>query len=299
MLSMGTAQGERKVRIRILVFGAAGVGKTSLCNSLTGGRRATDNGPLGVTAKSHLYAPFSVDEHTIEVIDTVGLHESVHGTVPPDQAVQQLIDLLHKSKDGFSLLVHVTRASRITQSHDQDFEFFVDKLMQRKVPVVLAVTGCENEEPMTKWVERHHQAFERFGYAELISTCFASGGPLEPHYAALRAQSREALIGAILKHSTEAPVLLYGESTGSTFSDRLTSLWNDFVDFAKLPKKYRRKVNESATDLLKRLGVSKQIRDLLTTHIPDMIPGPPVLREVLRAGLHKVMDKIFGREAST
>lgn len=287
------------MRIRILVFGATGVGKTSLCNALAGGRRATDSGPLGVTAKSHLYAPFSVGDAVIEVVDTVGLHESVHGTVPPDQAVQQLIDLLQKSKDGFSLLVHVTRASRITQSHDQDYEFFVEKLMQKKVPVLLAVTGCENEDPMTNWVERHHQAFDRFGYAELISTCFASGGPLEAHFSSLREQSRGALVAAVLKHAPVAPVLLYGESTGSTFTDRLTHLWNEFVDIAGMPQKYRREVNESISSLLKRLGVSKQIRDALTTHIPDLLPGPPVARHVVRAVLHKVMDKVFGREASS
>ena len=117
--------------IRVLVFGATGTGKTSLCNTLTDKIRPTDNGAKGITAKSHLYAAFKTGECAVEIIDTVGLHESSHGTVPAEQAVVQLIELLEKARDGFSLLVHVTRASRITKEHDDDYRFFVEKMRQR------------------------------------------------------------------------------------------------------------------------------------------------------------------------
>jgi predicted GTPase len=176
--------------IRVLVFGATGTGKTSLCNALTGKSRPTDNGAKGITAKSHLYPAFQTGECKIEIIDTVGLHESSHGTVPAEQAVVELIELLEKARDGFSLLVHVTRASRITKEHDDDYMFFVEKMTQGSIPVILAVTGCENEHPMTSWVERNQEAFARFAYKELVPTCFASGGPMEEFFAPLRAQSR-------------------------------------------------------------------------------------------------------------
>src|SRR4051812_6751705 len=116
--------------IRVLVFGATGIGKTSLCNALTGKARPTDSGARGITAKSHLYPPFQYGDSKIEVIDTVGLHESSDGTVPADKAVVELIQLLEKARDGFSLLVHVARASRITQEQDEDYTFFVEKMSQ-------------------------------------------------------------------------------------------------------------------------------------------------------------------------
>jgi len=46
--------GKSMKNIRILVFGATGIGKTSLCNVLTGRVRPTDNGARGIYAKSHL-----------------------------------------------------------------------------------------------------------------------------------------------------------------------------------------------------------------------------------------------------
>ncbi|MER2625802.1 MAG: GTPase domain-containing protein [Accumulibacter sp.] len=257
--------------IRVLVFGATGTGKTSLCNTLTGRKRPTDNGARGITAKSHLYPAFQTDDCRIEIIDTVGLHESSHGTVPAEQAVVELIDLLEKARDGFSLLVQVTRASRITNEHDEDYKFFVEKMTQGNIPVILAVTGCENEYPMTSWVDRNQEAFSRFAYKELVPTCFASGGPMEEFFAPLRLQSREHLLGSIIHNALVEPRKLYGTGTSSSFNQSLTRIWNEFVAVTGLPKKYRRQVNESAYTLMKRLGVPQAIADTAIKHIPDLL----------------------------
>lgn len=253
------------------MFGATGIGKTSLCNTLTGKARPTDNGARGVTAKTHLYSPFQTSNCKIEIVDTVGLHESSHGTVPADQAVVDLIALLEKAEGGFSILIHVARASRITKEHDEDFTFFVEKLAQNHIPVILAVTGCENEHPMCAWVQRNQEAFSRFGYKELVPTCFANGGPMEEFFAPLRAQSREKLLTAILTYALPEPKKLYGKGTDSSFNEALTRIWNEFVELAGLPSKYRRSVNESVYSLLKRLGVPKAVADAAVKHIPDLL----------------------------
>lgn len=257
--------------IRVLVFGATGTGKTSLCNALTGNALPTDNGARGITAKSHLYPAFQVGDNTIEIIDTVGLHESSHGTVPAEQAVVELIELLEKARDGFSLLVHVTRASRITKEHDDDYTFFVEKMTQGSIPVILAVTGCENEHAMSSWVERNQDAFRRFAYKELVPTCFATGGPMEDFFAPLRAQSREHLLASIALNSLAEPSKLYGAGTSNSFSEVLTRVWNELVEVAGLPEKYRRQLNESGYALMKRLGVPQAIADAAIKHIPDLL----------------------------
>ncbi len=257
--------------LRVLIFGSTGTGKTSLCNTLTGKARPTDNGAKGITAKSHLYLPFNLNGRKVEVIDTVGLHESNHGTVPAEQAIIEIVEILKNARDGFSLLIHVTRASRITQEHDEDYTFFVDKMTQNQIPVILAVTGCENEQPMQAWVERNRSAFSRFNYQEIVSCCFAEGGPMEAHFQPLRVQSREMLLKAIEKHGTHTPVKIYGEGTPSTFNEALTRIWNEFVSLTGLPEKYRRKVNESAYQLMKRLGVPQAIADVAIKHIPDLL----------------------------
>ena len=256
--------------IRILVFGATGIGKTSLCNALTGRVRPTDNGARGITAKSHIYPPFQTGDCKIQIIDTVGLHESAHGTVPAEQASIALIELLEKAKDGFSLLIHVTRASRITKEHDDDYKFFVEKMTQGRIPVILAVTGCENEQPMISWVERNQDAFSRFAYKELVPTCFASGGPMEDFFAPLRAQSREHLLRSIIQNALAEPSKLYGTGTGSSFREAIYRIWNEFITITGLPDKYRTMVNVSAYAFMKRLGVPERIADALIKHIPDL-----------------------------
>lgn len=257
--------------IRVLVFGAAGTGKTSLCNILSERSRPTDSGAMGVTAKSYEYPAFMIGDDRIEIIDTVGLHESSHGTVPAEQAVVELVELLEKAREGFSLLVHVSRASRITKEQDDDYKFFVEKMTQGRIPVILAITGCENEQPMTAWVDRNRTAFDRFDYEELVPVCFASGGPMEQFFAPLRAYSREHLLRSILRNALDEPAKLYGQGTGTSFGEALTRIWNEFVEISGLPGKYRRQVNESAYGLMKRLGVPQAIADAAVKHIPDLV----------------------------
>jgi len=54
-----------KQTVRVLVFGATGTGKTSLCNVLSGRSRPTDGGAKGVTEKTHLYAAFEANGQKI------------------------------------------------------------------------------------------------------------------------------------------------------------------------------------------------------------------------------------------
>lgn len=287
--------------IRVLVFGATGVGKTSLCNALTGKSRPTNNGARGITAKSHIYPAFQTSDCKIEIIDTVGLHESSHGTVPAEQAVVELIELLEKARDGFSLLVHVTRASRITKEHDDDYSFFVEKMTQNNIPVILAVTGCENEHPMEAWVDKNLEAFSRFAYKKIVPTCFASGGPMEKFFAPLRIQSREQLLRSILAHALAEPSKIYGSGTGSSFSEALSRIWNEFVTLAGLSDEYRHQVNESAYALMKRLGVPQAIADAAIKHIPDLVEelgnktpvpgGGKILRKLSEVLLKKFSSK--------
>lgn len=294
--------------IRILVFGATGVGKTSLCNVLTGRKRATDSGAKGVTAKSHLYAPFTDQGCKIEVVDTVGLHEADSGTVPAKEAASQLVQLLEKSQEGFSLLVHVVRIGRITADHQKDYEFFVDKLTQRKIPVILVVTGCENEEPMSRWVQENQTHYRAFAYRQLLATCFAGGGPLEAHYAALRTGSRAAVLNAIHAVSLPAPMKLFGPGTGVSSAGFFAKVWNDLVELTGLPAKYRLKANESAYELMRRVGIPKEVADAAIKHLPDLagelaskLPFPmsgPTVKILARKALEKLLRRDSGATAN-
>lgn len=270
--------------IRVLVFGSTGVGKTSLCNLLVGRTQPCHNGALGVTSRTHTYEPFKLKGRQVIMVDTVGLHESKHGTVPPEKAATQILELLSQSKNGFSLIIHVATIGRITQERDQDYEFFVEKMCDRKIPVLQVLTGAENEAPkMQSWVESNREAFGRFAYADIIAVCCASGGPLEQHYAPLRKASRAIVGKAILAHALPVPCLLYGNASVKSIGDLFDKLWNGFVELAGLPAALRRKGNESVAGLLQRMGVPNDVVDLLRKHLPDLIEeyGPGIVEGLL------------------
>ena len=205
--------------LRVLVFGSTGTGKTSICNALTGHERPVADSAVGVTFSSFVFPAIHFEGHYIEFTDTAGLNESDKGRVKPAAAVQQLVELIKHSADGFNLLIHVM------QAHCDNYEFFVKELTQKTVPCILVVTGCENSDPMSAWADENKPEFEKqgFDYRDVVATCFASGGRFESVYAPLRDESRAAVLKGIVAHYTAAK-RLYQDEQG--FFQVLKRAWN-------------------------------------------------------------------------
>lgn len=256
---------------RVLVFGSTGTGKTSLCNELTKGNREANSSVRGNTFETYTYPAVTHDGDTYIITDTVGLNETDKGTVSGEKAIEELISLLVEAKEGFNLLIHVFKIPRITNAHEANYDFFVSKMTNNRIPTILVATGCENESPMSAWVDSNRSEFEKDGYdyKEIVATCFAKGGPLEETYAPLRRISTKSVFSSIKSHGLEEAAKLYGEG-GPEFIDIFASIWNAFVDWANLPAKYRKKINESGYDLLIRVGVPQPVALAAVTHLPEL-----------------------------
>ncbi|WGZ95065.1 MAG: GTPase domain-containing protein [Candidatus Thiothrix putei] len=248
--------------IRALVFGSTGTGKTSLCNAVSGIDYPAESNARGVTFQSNTYPSFSYEEKEIIITDTIGLDESSSGTVLPHEAIQQIVKLLKASKHGYSLLIHVMKAPRITQSHVKNYDFFVDKLTGKKIPVILVVTGCENEDPMNSWVDKNGGEFikDNMEYTQIHATCFAKGGRLESAYKELRDESKDLILKSILKNSLSTPYLLY-ENRGDA-EKLIIKLWNSVCGFFGLDK-HRAELGDGIYDILLRIGVGQNIAESL------------------------------------
>lgn len=243
--------------IRVLVFGTTGTGKTSLCNALTGENEIASDAAEGVTFKSCTYKEVQIsDGKSLIITDTIGLNESERGSVPSKDAVKALIKLLKDSKEGYNLLIHVFRIPRITQAEENNYEFFVRTISESKIPTILAATGCENVDPMSKWKNDNSAAFARKGldYDDIICTCFANGGRLESVYKDLRNESREALLGAIETYATPEPIKLY--STYQGFIAALKRAWNWFANWLGF-EELMFQFNEGLIQLLVRIGFTR------------------------------------------
>eukprot|EP01006_Ploeotia_vitrea_P004875 TRINITY_DN115659_c0_g1_i1.p1 TRINITY_DN115659_c0_g1~~TRINITY_DN115659_c0_g1_i1.p1 ORF type:complete len:331 (-),score=37.57 TRINITY_DN115659_c0_g1_i1:113-1105(-) len=224
---------------RILVFGSSNVGKTSMCNELTGETHSVSNNASGTTSEISEYKMCSFGDSEYVFLDTVGLHEAATGTVSAESSMDMLLSLIRHGK-GFNLLIQVIKAGTIQLKDSQTYELVAQKLTENRIPVVIVVTHCEyegeDEEDMQQWVKHNKSYFERANMhsKQMIATCFKKGGKVtESYLSELRRESSALLWEAIATHSTETPVDLVAGGD-SDVKDKLRRLWNAVCEFFKV-----------------------------------------------------------------
>ncbi|KDQ59855.1 hypothetical protein JAAARDRAFT_33430 [Jaapia argillacea MUCL 33604] len=89
----------------------------------------------------------------LNIFDTVGLDEGDMGSVASSEAIAKLYALVRDLDGGVNLLLYVVRGPRIQSSTRNNYRLFVEGFCQKKVPVVLLVTGMENEPSGEKWMK--------------------------------------------------------------------------------------------------------------------------------------------------
>ncbi|KAF9444549.1 hypothetical protein P691DRAFT_778179 [Macrolepiota fuliginosa MF-IS2] len=135
----------------IVIFGETGTGKSSLINMLSDDSVATvSNSALGCTFESASY-PVTIHGKDYVLWDTAGLNEGEAGSIPAGEALHHLRDLVDKLKDGLSLLVYCIRGARYRDIIKVNHDLFKEIICQGEVPIVIVVTGLENEENMEDW----------------------------------------------------------------------------------------------------------------------------------------------------
>lgn len=255
-------------RYKILVFGSTGSGKTSLCNALSPDyKMPVSDSAVGVTFSTHVFPPIAAGRtRQLVLVDTIGLNEGDKGTVSHTKSTENLVRLIKESKDGYNLLIHVMQGPRITKTHVENYELFVQKICGGKIPCVLVVTRCENSSPMQSWVKSNRDSFTCQGltYQQIIASCFAAGGPLEAAYAPLRKESAKVVAKAINACSLKEPLALYTDDQG--FIAVLRRTWNWLCEVMGSPK-LKIVVHEGVYQLLLRFGLPPSIARALAKGI--------------------------------
>ncbi|KAH7925680.1 hypothetical protein BV22DRAFT_966785, partial [Leucogyrophana mollusca] len=135
----------------ILVFGETGTGKSSLINMCAGRELAgVSSDATGCTFGSRGYAA-NIDGQDVILWDTAGLNEGEHGSMPAQQAAENLRTLMLNLANGLHLLVYCVRGSRYRDILRINYDMFYRAICQEEVPIVIVVTGLENEDPMESW----------------------------------------------------------------------------------------------------------------------------------------------------
>jgi len=136
----------------VVVFGETGVGKSSLINMITGTACASvSSAAVGCTFESVPYDA-ELSGRKYRLWDTVGLNEGEQGNVSADRAIESLQELvLNLQSGGVSLLVYCIRGSRLRDIVKINYDIFSKVICGGQVPIVIAVTGLENEDNMEDW----------------------------------------------------------------------------------------------------------------------------------------------------
>lgn len=147
----------------VIVYGESGAGKSSVINMLEGGKLASvSDQAIGVTFSSAAYEK-TISGLDFKIYDTVGLNEGSKGTVSAENAIEGLHGLMGQLVDGVSLLVYVMRAPRIKSTTQGNYQLFFEIFCQKKVPIVIIITGLEARDNMDGWWTENKKLFEDYG----------------------------------------------------------------------------------------------------------------------------------------
>ncbi|KAG1778924.1 P-loop containing nucleoside triphosphate hydrolase protein [Suillus placidus] len=156
----------------IVIFGETGSGKSSIINAIAREQLAeTSNDTTGCTSfyKRH---PVTISGQKFDLFDTVGLGEGPAGTVPDAEAKRQLKSLLRQlmsSKslsDGIGLLVYcVSSRTNALPAIVRAYNTFYSRVCRKKVPIVIVITGLENERDMESWWDKNKGKFKSMHFA--------------------------------------------------------------------------------------------------------------------------------------
>jgi hypothetical protein len=167
----------------ILLFGSHGAGKSSLINMLAG-QEASRTSDQGYPAFGHRGYTLDVGGREVVVWDVVGLQlnkEHVDGEAISDDAARNLHHLVRSMHGGLNLLMHCINAKRPNEALDVDYEAFYRIIGGRKVPIVLIVTGLEDQDPMEGWWKLNEAEIKKRGMTFDGHACITAvrGKPLK------------------------------------------------------------------------------------------------------------------------
>jgi len=143
----------------IIIFGQTGSGKSSLINMLGGSSLANASSSVtGSTPDSQSYqirAPSTISgkPETYNFWDTPGLNEGEYGTAPPREALESLLRLTEERR--INLVIYCIRAGRFPDILRVNYDLYWGIICEKRVPIVLVVTGLEQEERPNDWWARN------------------------------------------------------------------------------------------------------------------------------------------------
>ncbi|KAJ8592421.1 hypothetical protein M405DRAFT_812802 [Rhizopogon salebrosus TDB-379] len=217
----------------------------------------TPNGMTGCTFKHHSYI-LPVHGRNFKFFDTAGLDEGDNRTMKHSVAISKIYDLITglDRNGGISLLMFCMHGPRIKHAMRQNWEVFQEILCKKKVPIVLVVTGLENEENMDAWWWNNRETFECQGIRPDDTACITTirGRALKDGYCAFDDQyekSQAKILNTILNRVLHHP---WHDNKINWFYRVIRS----FISFFQWTKIREPKDIQEIADACARCGMSRE-----------------------------------------
>ena len=208
----------------IIIFGEAGVGKSSVINLIAGQKRAhISNDALGCT--------FEYQRHNVRLNgmpfalwDTTGLDEGSEGTVPARIAESKLKVLMQRlaNSGGIHLVIYCIRGTRLTKALKRNYDLFYVTVCRKKVPIALVVTGLEHQQGgMETWWTANEASLQRHGMRFDAHACVTTLDADDPVIREWRSDSQRNLRALLVKYAARRPWKIEASISWSMFRNIL------------------------------------------------------------------------------
>jgi tRNA U34 5-carboxymethylaminomethyl modifying GTPase MnmE/TrmE len=186
----------------IVLFGETGAGKSSVVNLMAGEEKAITSPDMLRCTMTWKEFSIAFDGFKYKVFDTIGLEEPQLGINEYLGAIYNARNLIMKlqSEGGIDLLLFCVRAGRVSATLQNNYRLFYEWLCEKKVPIVIVITGLEREKEMEGWWTRYEGSFDRLNIVVDGHVCITAVN-LGGNYEQLYEESRH-LVRNIVKQYT-------------------------------------------------------------------------------------------------
>ena len=152
-------------RPNVILFDSHGAGRSSVINMLAG-QEASHDSDRGLPAFENGGYQINVGGREIVLWDMLGLHKGnedrEQDTISED-AAKNLHHMIQRLQGGVNLLVHCINSKRPSEAVETNYEALYRIIGSKKAPIVLVVTGLEDEDPMEGWWRRNEAEMKNRG----------------------------------------------------------------------------------------------------------------------------------------
>jgi len=193
----------------IVVCGKTGAGKSSVVNLIAGQEMAnTSPGTEAENGTMHwAQYPIAFDGHNYKMFEIGGLedpHLRIHEYLSAIANAYNLIAKL-QNEGGIDLLLFCVRAGKVpTATIQANYRLFYEWLCEKKVPIILVLTGLEREKKMNNWWIRNKQTIHQHGILVDGHACITAVNGTHKEHKELYEESRR-LVHKLVDKYTHGP----------------------------------------------------------------------------------------------